>query len=200
MARRASHTASLFGPADDAVPDGLRYRPDFISADEERELVTSIGHLEFSPYELRGVVAKRRVAVFGRSYVVKTEVPPIPAFLMSLRASLARWAGIRPDAFAMALINEYTPGTPIVWHRDAPQHGIVAGVSLLSACRMKFRPYVPPARRGAQIRTATHELLLARRSAYLLTGPARHDYEHHIPPVSALRYSITFRTVRGNAV
>jgi hypothetical protein len=40
----------------------------------------------------------------------------------------------------MALINEYRPGAPIGWHRDAPQYEVVAGLSLLSACHMKFRP------------------------------------------------------------
>ena len=50
------------------------------------------------------------------------------------------WAGIDEDAFAMALINEYPPGAPIGWHRDAPQYGIVAGVSLLSSCRMRVSP------------------------------------------------------------
>jgi alkylated DNA repair dioxygenase AlkB len=98
----------------------------------------------------------------------------------------------------MALINEYRPGSPIGWHRDAPQYDIVAGVSLLSACRMKFRPYrspaptVPPSAR----RSATHEVVLARRSAYLMTQQSRTAYEHHIPPVAEQRYSVTFRTLR----
>jgi alkylated DNA repair dioxygenase AlkB len=98
----------------------------------------------------------------------------------------------------MALINEYRPGTPIGWHRDAPQYDIVAGVSLLSACRMKFRPYRSPASASASSgrRSATHEIVLARRSAYLMTRDSRSAYEHHIPPVAELRYSITFRTFR----
>ena len=123
---------------------------------------------------------------------------PLPSFLLPLRASVARWAGVEADAFAMALINEYRPGSPIGWHRDAPQYDIVAGISLLSPCRMKFRPYrsaastvLPPGRRSA-----THEIVLARRSAYLMTRESRTAYEHHIPPVTDLRYSVTFRTLR----
>jgi alkylated DNA repair dioxygenase AlkB len=99
----------------------------------------------------------------------------------------------------MALINEYRPGAPIGWHRDAPQYDIVAGISLLSACRMRFRPYVRPVS-GAPMqarRTATHEIALERRSAYLMTGESRNAYEHHIPAVTELRYSITFRTLRS---
>jgi alkylated DNA repair dioxygenase AlkB len=37
------------------------------------------------------------------------------------------------------------------------------------------------------------------RSAYLLRGPARTDWEHSLPAVDGLRYSITFRSLRGSA-
>jgi alkylated DNA repair dioxygenase AlkB len=184
-----------------AVPDGFRYRDDFITADEESRLVESIGALEFSTFEMRGVVARRRVLFFGMSYDAGgAPRGPIPAFLLPLRQRLAVWAGVPADAFAMALINEYREGAPIGWHRDAPQYGLVAGVSLSSSCRMKLRPYVSPA--AARLasgtrRTATHALTLERRSAYVMSGEARYGYEHHIPAVSTLRYSITFRTLRS---
>jgi alkylated DNA repair dioxygenase AlkB len=99
----------------------------------------------------------------------------------------------------MALINEYGPGAPIGWHRDAPQYGVVAGVSLLSSCIMKLRPYVRSGTHtlaAGQRRIATHSIRLERRSLYLMAGESRDAYEHHIPAVSMLRYSITFRTVR----
>lgn len=184
------------------VPDGFRYRPDFISIDEEAELVDNTARVEFAPFEMRGVVARRRVAFFGRSYDAGSpgETPPLPDFLLPLREKVAHWANVDADAFAMALINEYPPGAPIGWHRDAPQYDIVAGVSLLSSCRMRLRPYVRPGARTAppdRRRTATHEIVLARRSAYLMTGESRSAYEHHIPAVDAPRYSITFRTLRG---
>jgi len=145
---------------------------------------------------MRGVVARRRVAFFGESYD-REVAEPLPAFLLPLRARMAQWAGVESDAFAMALINEYRPGSPIGWHRDAPQYGIVGGVSLLASCRMKFRPYRPPSSGPAPARrSATHEIVLAPRSAYLMTHESRNAYEHHIPPVDKLRYSITFRSVR----
>jgi len=188
---------SLF---DADVPEGFVYRGDFVSPDEETALVEAIGRVEFSDFEMRGVVARRRVAFFGMSYDAGDGVSPaIPDFLMPLRARAASLAGKDADAFAMALINEYPPGAPIGWHRDAPQYDIVAGISLLSSCRMKFRPYVSPAEAAAGTgprRTATHGITLERRSAYVLAGPARTAYEHHIPAVTALRYSITFRTLR----
>jgi hypothetical protein len=193
------HEGGLFG-AD--VPAGFRYRPDFITSADERALLTALAAIEFSAFEMRGVVAKRRVAFFGRSYDnIGAKTPPIPAFLLPCRDRLAEWIGVRPDAFAMALVNEYREGAPIGWHRDAPQYDLVAGISLLSACRMKLRPYVSPKNLAAATgtrRTATHEITLEPRSAYLLSGEARTDYEHHIPPAASPRYSITFRTLRGN--
>lgn len=190
------------GPLFDVdVPGGFQYRNDFISVDDETVLSEAIGRLEFSTFEMRGVVARRRVAFFGRSYDTRgTVTPPVPAFLLPLRDKVAAWANVETHAFEMALINEYRPGAPIGWHRDAPQYGIVAGISLLSPCRMKFRPYVQPGLRGATKggrRIASHEIALERRSAYLMTGESRNAYEHHIPAVTTLRYSITFRTVRS---
>jgi alkylated DNA repair dioxygenase AlkB len=189
------------GPLFDAiVPDGFRYRRDFITPEEEAVLVDAIAGTEFSNFEMRGVVARRRVAFFGHSYDAGRVSPPLPAFLFPLRHNIARWAGVDANAFAMALINEYPPGAPIGWHRDAPQYGIVAGVSLLSSCRMRLRPYVSPGQltqAAGQRRTATHEIVLEQRSAYVMTGEARSAFEHQIPPVTALRYSITFRTLRS---
>jgi alkylated DNA repair dioxygenase AlkB len=185
----------LFPPG---YPSGFQYRADFISAADESSLVAALGNVRFVDFELRGVVARRRVAFYGESYD-RGAASAIPDFLLPLRAAIAEWAQLEPDAFAMALVNEYRPGSPIGWHRDAPQYGIVAGVSLLARCRMKFRPYVRPSAQvpRAPRRRATHELWLEPRSAYVIKNEARSEYEHHIPPVAALRYSITFRTIRG---
>jgi alkylated DNA repair dioxygenase AlkB len=175
----------------------LHYREHFITEAEEHALLGHIAEVEFADFEMRGVVARRRVAFFGESYD-QAGALPLPDFLQSLRRPMAEWAGVAAEDFAMALINEYRPGSPIGWHRDAPQYDIVAGLSLLSACRMKFRPYhrASPSEPTRSRRSATHQLVLAPRSAYLMTGESRRAYEHHIPPVDALRYSVTFRTLR----
>ena len=175
-------------------PLGFHYREDFITDADERVLLEAIADVAFADFEMRGVVARRRVAFFGHSYD-RAAAGQLPVFLLPLRAQIAHWSGVDSDAFAMALINEYRPGTPIGWHRDAPQYDIVAGVSLLSACRMKFRPYRSPSSPTSPRRSATHEIVLDRRSAYLMTGESRQAYEHHIPPVAQLRYSVTFRTL-----
>jgi alkylated DNA repair dioxygenase AlkB len=186
----------LFG-AD--LPQGFRYQDDFITPAEEASLAGHIANVEFSAFEMRGVAARRRVAFFGSAYDSRnTPTAELPGFLFPLRARLAEWVQVKPEDFATALINEYPPGAPIGWHRDAPQYGIVTGLSLLTPCRMKLRPYVSPSAhtKDSRSRKTTHELELFPRSAYLMSGQARSDYEHSIPAVEALRYSITFRTLR----
>ena len=185
---------SLFGPE---LPPGFVYRDDFITSGEETTLAAGIGRIEFATFEMRGVVARRRVAFFGESYD-SGPARPLPEFLWPYRDRVAAWAGVEPGAFAMALINEYRPGAPIGWHRDAPQYDIIAGISLLSSCRMKLRPYVAPKNQPSRTtpRKTTHEITLEPRSAYVMSGDARQAYEHSIPAVAALRYSITFRTLR----
>ena len=196
-------TLTLFTPA---VPAGFEYRDDFISPAEERALLDLIEPLQFSPVVMRGVVAKRRIAHFGWTYGYydrRTEPgPPLPGFLLSVRARFAAWAGIDAGSFVEALVTEYPPDATIGWHRDAPVFGeVVAGLSLRAACRMKFRPYVSPSAVGDtnSPRRTTHEVELAPRSGYLMAGAARRDFEHSIPAVDHLRYSITFRTLRARS-
>lgn len=191
---------SLF---DDELPDGGKYERDFLTPAEEASLVENFSAVEFSDFEMRGVVARRRVAFFGLAYDrPDTPARPFPVFLSTLRARAAIWAGLDDDAIAMALVNEYPPGAPIGWHRDAPQYGIVIGISLGSECRMRFRPYrrESPSTTPSAPRRATHELTLLPRSIYLIGGPARTAFEHSIPPVAAHRYSITFRTLARGTV
>ncbi len=182
----------LFAIAPDPIP-GFLYRPDFLSPAEERELLGAVAPLELGEFRMRGVAAKRRVLHFGWSYGYESprieEGPSIPDFLMPLRNRLAGFAGVEPDNLAEALITEYTPGAGIGWHRDAPMFGLVAAVSLSGACRMRFR-------RGATGEWQYREQELAARSAYVISGEARSEWQHSIPPAKALRYSITFRTLR----
>ena len=175
------------------LPEGLIYRPDFISEAEEESLAAQIRELPFANFEMHGVAAKRRVAHFGWLYGYQswriTPGPPPPGFLIPLRDRASELLGSHPEELAEALVTEYSEGAGIGWHRDAPMFGEVAGISLLTACRMRFR-------RGDREPREKAELLLLPRSVYALTGPARSEWQHSIPPVGALRYSITFRTLR----
>jgi alkylated DNA repair dioxygenase AlkB len=173
--------------------EGFRLEPEFITIDEELDLLERIRSLEFHEMRMRGVAAKRRVIHYGVSYSFETfkatPGPPVPEFLFPLRQRGASFGGVTASALAEALITEYSVGAAIGWHRDAYPFDVVIGVSLLSACRFRFR-------RGKVRAWETAELPLPPRSAYVLTGPARTEWEHSIPPVKELRYSVTFRTLR----
>jgi alkylated DNA repair dioxygenase AlkB len=187
-----SEQQALFGGG--AVgPPGLRYEPAFIDAVEERRLLDAIGALPLTEADYRGYTARRRIASFGAGYDFDANVlrpaPPVPAFLHPLRARVAQRLGARADEFTHALVTEYRAGTALGWHRDVADFGLVAGISLASACRMRFRRYPP--RRGDK----TFVLELEPRSLYVLAGEVRWHWQHGIPPTPGLRYSITFRTL-----
>jgi alkylated DNA repair dioxygenase AlkB len=186
-----SQQASLFEDAPPGPP-GFVYRPAMIDPDEEATLARALAGLELRAFEMQGYVARRRVAYFGRRYDGPARGlehgPPIPEFLQPLRSKAADLAGLAPDDLVHALVNEYPPGAPIGWHRDKAAFGQVVGFSLLSPCVLRFRR---PNASGWERRS----LSLEPRSAYWLAGEARSDWEHSIPPVEALRYSVTFRTL-----
>ena len=117
--------------------------------------------------------------------------PPIPAFLAPVRERIAAFAGKPAEAFEQVLINEYLPGAGIGWHRDKAHFELVVGVSLLACCRFRFR-------RQTDAGWDRLSLNVEPRSAYLLTGPARHVWEHSIPPLDHHRYSITLRNLAAS--
>src|SRR5438045_8815527 len=87
------------------LPMGFRYLEDFISDPDQQLLADAIATVPFADFEMRGVVARRRVAFFGQAYD-RTVAGPIPEFLLPLRDRIGHWSGLEPEAFAMALINE----------------------------------------------------------------------------------------------
>jgi len=173
------------------LPDGFRYCPDLLAEAEERALIAEIERLPFKAFEFHGFLGKRRVVSFGWRYDFNEaklkEAAPIPDFLLAVRAKAAHFAGLGEGAFEQLLVTEYEPGAAIGWHRDRAVFGEVAGVSLLAPCTFRFRM-----KAGATWERAS--LRLAPRSAYLLSGLARRTWEHSIPGVDELRYSLTFRT------
>jgi alkylated DNA repair dioxygenase AlkB len=177
----------------DDLPEGFHYQPELITAQEEDELVRELESLAFQPFDFHGHLANRRVAGFGLRYDFDqrkvVEAPPIPAFLMPLREKVAAFAQLPADAFLQVLINEYRPGAGIGWHRDKPHFDAVAGVSLLAPCSFRLR-------RKNGTRWDRKTIVSEPRSAYLMQGPARDEWEHSIPLVAAHRYSITLRTLR----
>ncbi|HEX3821109.1 MAG TPA: alpha-ketoglutarate-dependent dioxygenase AlkB [Candidatus Sulfotelmatobacter sp.] len=177
----------------DELPDGFLYRDGFLSEPEEAELLRIFQGLEFAAYDYHGYLAKRRVARYGVNYDLNTREPnenvlPIPDFLLGIRARGAEVAEVTAEKLVQAMVSEYSIGTPIGWHRDAPQFGIIIGISLGSTCRMRLKPY--------QATGKVLSLWLEPRSIYVIKGDARSGWQHSIPAVEQLRYSITFRTLR----
>jgi DNA oxidative demethylase len=175
------------------VPEGLRHADGFLAEDEEAALLARFSTLAFREMTMRGVKARRRVLQYGWHYSFEnfrmTEAAPIPDFLLPVRDRAAAFAGLEPSQLSEGLLLEYSPGATIGWHRDAPGFGVVVGLSLAAACRFRFR-------RGRTGAWETFELDLRPRAIYVLEGPARSEWQHSIPAVKALRYSITFRTLR----
>jgi alkylated DNA repair dioxygenase AlkB len=179
----------LFGAA--PIP-GLELAEEFVSAAEEQELIGHIGEVELTPFEFRGHHGKRLTHSFGWRYDFKDqsfrETEPIPAWLQPLRARAAEFAGLAPEQLIHALLIRYDPGAGIGWHKDRPVFEKVIGVSLGAATTMAFRK-----REGG--RFARVKAPLPPRSAYLLTGEVRHEWEHGIAAHDALRWSVTFRSL-----
>ena len=188
----AQNQLALFG-ADAALPDGFVYQPEVISASDETALLAHVRELPFRDFEFQGFVGKRRVVSYGWKYDFNErnllKVDDIPEFLMPLRSVAADFAGLAPPELQHVLVSEYQAGAGIGWHRDKAVFGDVIGISLLAPCRFRLR-------RKAGTKWDRAALTAEPRSAYLLRGPSRTEWEHSIPDVDTLRYSITFRNLR----
>jgi alkylated DNA repair dioxygenase AlkB len=182
-------SADLFG---EPLIAGLEYRPDFITSAEERVLIGHLGEEDLAPFKFQGWSGKRLTRTYGWRYDFddRSFAPsePIPDWLQRLRAKAATFANVAPTDFAHVLLVRYDPGAGIGWHRDRPVFETVVGVSLGSPATLRFRRRRPGGFDRANVEVEP-------RSAYLLSGPARHEWEHSIAPGDTLRFSITFRTL-----
>lgn len=174
------------------LPEGFRYQAGLVTPQEEGDLVARLETLAFTPYEHLGYLGNRRVAAFGwrrgeDGAMVETG-EGLPDFLQPLLAKIAAFTGLAIESFRHALVTEYAAGAGIGWHRDRPPAMAIAGVSLLSPCTFRLRRKSREAWERASITAEP-------RSAYLMSGPSRSAWQHSIPPVDALRYSVTFRAV-----
>ena len=178
-------------------PRGFIYRDEIMTEKEEAALVESLGKLDLKPFESHGHLGNRRVVSFGLRYDYThrsvEKAGEIPAVLDDLLTRVANFAGKARDAFRQVGINEYPAGAGIGWHKDKREFGMIVGVSLLESATMRFRRADGPG-----WTRVSHTL--KPRSIYILDGEARTEWEHSIPPLNDLRYSITFRTLSDHGV
>ena len=181
------------------LPGGFCYHSAFLTENEERDLIGYIEDLPLENGRLGEYTAKRRVYGFGWGYDFRdkrlVEGPPLPPFLVPLQRKVAKWLDIPFNRVAEALITEYTPGAAIGWHRDNERFEHIVGVSLSGWCRMRLRPASYRIRGRRRMKADIATVPLAPRSAYVMQGESRWEYQHSIPRVTELRYSITFRTL-----
>ena len=185
--------ADLFGTvASQPLIAGLDYRESFISREEERGILDHLMAMDLAPFRFHGWTGNRKTQSYGWRYDFDDAsfqpTEPIPKWLQPLRDRSAELAGVAPDEIAHALVARYDPGAGIGWHKDRSVFERVVGVSLNSSANLRFRQ-----RTEAGFRRFS--LAVEPRSAYLLSGEARHEWEHSIVPGEALRFSITFRTL-----
>ena len=174
----------LFGQP--PVP-GLLVADDLIPPAEQAAIVARCMALEMAPYRHQGYEGKRLVRRFGWHPGDEAH-EPLPDWLVTPRNRAARAFGREGERFEQALLIRYDPGAGIGWHRDRPPYREVIGISLGAPAEMAFR------RRRADGGFDRARIPLVPGSAYLLSGPARSDWQHGIAIHTGLRFSLTFRS------
>jgi alkylated DNA repair dioxygenase AlkB len=183
-------------PVEPPYPEGFSYTPDFLNEDEETELYNVIKDIELHNFNFQGFKANRKVASFGFDYSFDngklTKGEEIPLAFDFIVEKVSKHVAIPVTEFAELLVTEYSPGTVINWHRDAPPFDLIAGISLMGDCTFRLRPHD----KAKQTRSSVISFPVSRRSLYIIQGVARTDWQHSIAPVKQTRYSITLRTLK----
>jgi DNA oxidative demethylase len=171
---------------------GLHYEEELVGEDEESRLVEHLASCDLAPFRFHGWLGNRKTQSFGWRYDFEnasfSPTESIPEWLEPLREKAAVFAGMQPKDFVHVLLARYDPGAGIGWHRDRDVFDKVVGISLRTRATLRFR-------RRTDSGFRRFNLEVRPRSAYLLAGEARHEWEHSISPGPMLRFSITFRTL-----
>lgn len=200
--KRSGSQYKLF-ETDARLTNGFLYKPDFISSEEEELLIAFIQGRQLS-HAVGGTEgqykAKRRHMNFGWSYDFERKSfipgPPLPRFLQRFARRIEKWLDIPRGSVVEALLNEYTPGSALGWHRDNEEFEHIVGISLCGWIRMRLRPL---SRKGDTHAKDAVSLELEPRSVYVMQGDVRWNWQHSVAAARTLRYSITFRTLPKTA-
>lgn len=178
---------------------GLMYIPDFVSDEEEGQLLSTIDGCEWLDD------LKRRTQHYGYKYdyIKKTidssmSLGPLPQWLEPLTAKLLELV-IFQQPIDQVIVNEYLPGQGISRHTDCvPCFGdTIASLSLGSTCAMDLE-HIKTGKKGS--------IMLAPGSLLVMSGESRYDWMHSIPArkqdyaedaiyLRTRRISLTFRTI-----
>ncbi len=178
--------------------NGLAYVPDFITADQEAELLRIIDQQSWL------TDLKRRVQHYGWKYDYTARqvdnsmrLGDLPEWLLGYCEKLTE-AGYFKKTPDQVIINEYEPGQGIASHIDCVPcfEDTIASISLSSKCVMDFT--IPEGEKVPK--------LLEPRSLLIFSGDARYHWKHGIASRKtdkwhgqtinrARRISLTFRNV-----
>lgn len=171
---------------------GASYLREFISVEEEDDLITQIERGEWSHEFAR----RRQHYGIGYGQQRRAKPTPLPAWVEAIARRIVT-SGLFSRMPVQALVNEYQPGQGISAHTDYEPFDEVASLSLASGCLMEF----------AEIKgDRAASLWLGPRSLLVLTGEARYQWTHAIRPrladmvagvkiPRARRLSLTLRTI-----
>ncbi|CAG8546932.1 6056_t:CDS:2 [Paraglomus brasilianum] len=195
--------------------DGLRVIENFITPEEESELISEIDNREWGGNGIPpNPEMKRRTQHYGYEFSYRHRnaryiglLPSMFSFLLSRLVS----EGIVPSPPDMCTVNEYNLKQGIMPHRDASLFGpTILSLSLLSPCLMRFEKegedeikVLLPIRNELSF---FEFLPLAQRSLLVMTNSSRFDYKHSISKdeieylgdqkiVRGRRVSLTFRSL-----
>ncbi|KAF3498297.1 hypothetical protein DY000_02053467 [Brassica cretica] len=207
---------------------GLFLLPDFVTAEEEQQLLAAV---DTQPWI---GLAKRRVQHYGyefcygtRNVDTKNRLGELPPFVSPILQRISLFPNLDYDPASLNLdqltVNEYPSGVGLSPHIDTHSafEDCIFSLSLAGPCIMEFRRYSASTWKVASTSTDEEEkpdtstcikkaLYLPPRSMLLLSGEARYAWNHYIPHHkidkvkdkvirrSPRRVSFTLRKVRNH--
>ena len=179
---------------------GLHYLPDFITPEEQAELVLAVDSAPWRS-DLRRRVQHHGYVYDYRARTVRPEhyLGPLPDWGQKLAERLFAATGLFSGVPVQAIVNEYVGSQGIAWHYDSLAFGPeIATISLLEDWRMEFNP-----RYDRNLTHGARDSLLETGSCLVMTGDSRYRWYHSIPRIPrekdgtdrGRRISLTFRTL-----
>ncbi|PIN26275.1 tRNA methyltransferase [Handroanthus impetiginosus] len=187
--------------ASDLDIPGLYLMHDFVTAEEEQELLAAV---DDRPWKH---LAKRRVQHYGyefrydiRNVNTNHYLGELPSFMLPIleRIRTCQTLDHVADIFLDQLtVNEYPPGVGLSPHIDTHSafEGLIFSLSLAGPCIMEFRKYTtgvwqekPTSSSDIETQILEKNLNFVRKAIYLpprsmllLSGEARYAWHHYIP-------------------